>query len=371
MPQAVSLLLCLVCLRVPSWINPFCIAPPDPVTQPADAFHPGDVWLDTEGQPINAHGGGFVYLNGTYYWYGEHKVGRHDHGHIGVGCYASTDLYHWKNEGVVLSADGDAGDLADGCIIERPKVLLNPATHKFVMWFHLELKGRGYSAARAAVAVADHPAGPFKYLKSFRPDAGHWPTNYPDAGNPNADPLLHRDFAGGQMSRDMTLFQDDDGNAYLIAASEDNQTLHVSKLTPDYLNTTGEYARILVNGSNEAPAVFKTAGKYYLITSGTTGWAPNAARLAVADSIMGPWKKLGNPCLGTRDEVSTTFRSQAATVLPVVGKKDLFIYVGDRWNERNLPDSRYVWLPIDLAGNQPKIAWIGAWRIDKLNSSAR
>lgn len=30
-----------------------------------DAFHPGQVWLDTEGKRIQAHGGSVMYLNGT------------------------------------------------------------------------------------------------------------------------------------------------------------------------------------------------------------------------------------------------------------------------------------------------------------------
>ena len=37
-------------------------------------FKPGQTWLDTKGNPINAHGGGLLYHNGTYYWYGEYKV---------------------------------------------------------------------------------------------------------------------------------------------------------------------------------------------------------------------------------------------------------------------------------------------------------
>ena len=28
---------------------------------------------DTDGNPINAHGGGILYHEGTYYWYGEFK----------------------------------------------------------------------------------------------------------------------------------------------------------------------------------------------------------------------------------------------------------------------------------------------------------
>lgn len=33
-------------------------------------FKPGLVWTDTNGKVINAHGGGFLYYNGTYYWFG-------------------------------------------------------------------------------------------------------------------------------------------------------------------------------------------------------------------------------------------------------------------------------------------------------------
>ena len=36
----------------------------------------GEVWLDAAGNPINAHGGGILYHNGKYYWYGEYKQGK-------------------------------------------------------------------------------------------------------------------------------------------------------------------------------------------------------------------------------------------------------------------------------------------------------
>ena len=39
-------------------------------------FRPGEVWNDTAGKPINAHGGGILFHEGTYYWYGENKEGR-------------------------------------------------------------------------------------------------------------------------------------------------------------------------------------------------------------------------------------------------------------------------------------------------------
>ena len=41
-----------------------------------NAIVPGEVWNDTDGNPINAHGGGILYHEGTYYWYGEYKKGK-------------------------------------------------------------------------------------------------------------------------------------------------------------------------------------------------------------------------------------------------------------------------------------------------------
>ena len=39
----------------------------------APAFEPGAVWLDTDGRPIQAHGGGMLFDRGVYYWFGENK----------------------------------------------------------------------------------------------------------------------------------------------------------------------------------------------------------------------------------------------------------------------------------------------------------
>ena len=177
----------------------------------------------------------------------------------------------------------------------------------------------------------------------------------PDDLRPGPTNVLARDLAGGQMSRDMTLFVDDDGTAYQFYASENNQTMHVSQLTDDYLRPAGKYARIFVGEATEAPAVFKHDGKYYLIGSGCTGWDPNAARVAVADHIFGPWRDLGNPCRG--EGADMTFGGQSAFVLPLAGQPGKFIAGFDRWNKWNLEDSRYLWFPIEFdATGKPTVS---------------
>ena len=334
-----------------------------------EPFKPGAVWPDTDGKHINAHGGGILFHDGVYYWFGEFKQGgrRGNQAYDGISCYTSTNLTTWKNEGIALAVEQEpASEIVPGCIMERPKVIYNKKTGKFVMWFHLELKGKGYDAARTGVAISDTVTGPYTYLRSYRPNAGTWPVNMPQPaegtpGPPEDDYMQYfkRDLAGGQMSRDMTLFVDDDGTAYHVHAAEENYTLHISRLSDDYTSFTDQWTRVIPGGHNEAPAIFKYNGKYYMITSGCTGWDPNAARLHVADSMLGEWTALGNPCIG--EDADTTFTSQSTFVLPVQGLEGAFIFMADRWNPANQIDSRYIWLPIRFKDDVPYLQWSDEW----------
>jgi hypothetical protein len=352
------------------------------LSQSAGTFRPGELWPDNNGVHINAHGGGMLFHKGKYYWYGEHKTEgrRGNQAWVGVHCYSSGDLYNWVDEGIALPVSKDPeSPIVEGCVIERPKVIYNARTGKFVMWFHLELKGQGYNAAQTGVAVADHPAGPFTFLKAVNPDAGNWPLNYSASLQQmkfkedlkdwtdewkqavHDGLFVHRHLQRGQMSRDMTLYVDEDGTAYHIHAAEDNLTLHISKLDDDYTGFTGKYIRVLPTGHNEAPAIFKRNGKYYMITSGCTGWAPNAARLLVADAVMGDWQYIKNPCRGDGAEI--TFDSQSTFILPVQGKKDAFIFMADRWKPDNAIDGRYIWLPLQFDGELPYLEWVDEWSL--------
>jgi len=310
------------------------------------SIHPGEIWADTDGNPINAHGGGILFHEGTYYWYGEMKQGetwrvpylewecyRCDAG--GVNCYSSTDLVNWKHEGVALPAvkTDSTHDLHISKVIERPKVIYNDKTQKFVMWMHID--SEDYQYARAGVAVSDTPQGPYTYIKSMRPN--------------------------GAMSRDMTLFKDEDGKAYHFYSSEKNKTMHVSLLNDDFTAPSGTYKRILEMESREAPAVWKHAGKYYMVSSGCTGWSPNPAQISICDSVMGEWKTVYDPCVGQNSK--KTYYSQSTYVLPNPNRKGEYIYMGDRWNKTNLVDSRYVWLPLSFENGKFKMEWQQEWLI--------
>ncbi|KAH6814873.1 Arabinanase/levansucrase/invertase [Perilla frutescens var. frutescens] len=299
-------------------------------------YWPGKVWLDTGGNPINAHGGGIIF-DGTstnYYWYGEFKNGRTYHAQgsntarvdvIGVSCYSSKNLWEWKFEGIVLHSEkmNVSHDLHLSNVLERPKVIYNEETKKYVMWFHVD--NAAYTKAAAGVAVSDSPTGPFEYLHSVRPN--------------------------GFESRDMTVFKDeDDGRAYLIYSSVRNREIHISPLSQDYLGVSGVTERALIGMYREAPAVFKNEGVYYMVTSGCSGWLPNEALVHEAEAILGPWETIGNPCVGANKAFrAATFFSQGSFVLPMPGgERGSFIFMADRWNAAELSDSRYLWLPLTV-----------------------
>lgn len=307
-------------------------------------FRPGQIWLDGDGEPIQAHGGGVIHHEGIYYWYGENKDGptitstainRLDV--IGVSCYSSKDLYNWRNEGVVLPAvpDDREHDLHPSKVVERPKVLYNENTEQFVMFMHIDTFD--YKYARIGFAVSDSPTGPFQYQGSVSPL--------------------------GLDGRDMTAFKDKDGKGYVIFGAEWHSWLYIAQLGDDYLKLTGNHSRHFNRAGppsgREAPAIFQHDGLYHMITSGTTGWNPNPSEHAVAESIHGPWTVTGNPCKGEGKE--TSFDAQSTFVLPVVHMPGAYILMMDRWFREKLHDSRYVWLPIEIQERNAIVHWHGEW----------
>lgn len=296
-----------------------------------DSFTPGKPLCDTDGNLVAAHGGGMMFHNGTYYWYGESRESFHTF--PGISCYSSRDLLSWKNEGRALLPvrDDPAHDLYYTNIIERPKVIYDAARKRFVMWMHVE--DNRYQKACGGVAISDSPTGPFQYVRSMRPN--------------------------GHEARDCSLYLDDDGRAYFIHSSEKNSTQHINLLTDDYLDFEGSFVRTWIHEWREAPAIFKHNGRYYSLTSLCTGFAPNMATYAMADSMLGEWRIVGNPCEGTGAECC--FRSQVTYVQPVMSMPGQYLFMADRWTPSDLASSPYVWLPIDFEGERLRIRWSDRW----------
>ncbi|MFQ7550204.1 MAG: hypothetical protein ACLRMZ_07790 [Blautia marasmi] len=112
--------------------------------------------------------------------------------------------------------------------------------------------------------------------------------------------------------------------------------------------------------------MFKYKDKYYVVTSGCTGWSPNQAKYAVADHPMGPWTEIGDPC--TDWGSGTTYDTQSTCVFPVDAEKGQYIYMGDRWNAGDLSESRYVWIPVEFQPNeQIALRRYENWTLEDLN----
>lgn len=342
------------------------------------SFLPGQVWLDTEGKRIQAHGGSVIYIDGVYYWYGENKEktdGKSNIWHWGVRCYASKDLYNWEDKGLIIEPDLDnpKSALHPASWTDRPHIIYNRFTRKYVCW--LKVMSKEWTQSMT-ILTADDFLGPYTIVRE-----GLRPLNM-DSG-------------------DFDLAVASDGKAYYYFERVHSETI-CADLTEDYTNVTGYYSthfpRLSPPYVREATAHFYREGKHYLVTSGTTGYLPNPSEIAIADTWHGPYRELGNP--HPKDQSQTSYHSQISSVFKVEGKKDLYIAVADRWipdkmdykyeeykaifernfdpaysgpktlgkfgedSERNTSIANYVWLPFRFDGCRAYLDWKDEWRIE-------
>ncbi len=327
--------------------------------------HPGKPMLDDRGNPVLAYAPGFLHHEGVWYWYGEAHLKRQDFGNRtfdGIHVYSSRDLNEWRFRGMALSPDPEdpEGLPRKFPIGERAKVVYNRASGRFVMWLRIAQRDPGYDTL-AGVAVSDGPLGPFRLIRRFRPVMAE-PDMLPDEA--------HRQNELGCAVFDPNLFVDEDGRAYLIHGSEGLATLHIHELNEDYTDVKRPaergktWNRVLPGMMREAPALFRWRGHVYLFSSGCTGYEPNFLHVARAPHPLGPWEMLGDPCVGP--DAETGCRSQPAWVLPMKEYgPDAFIYIGDRWQQRDLAASPTLWLPFKMGFDaMPRLHWLPEWSVD-------
>lgn len=348
------------------------------------AIYPGRPWRDTDGKRIQTHGGALFYENGIYYWYGENKDrtdGRNPVWTWGIRAYESTDLYNWKDIGLIIPPnlqDKESG-LYPEKRVDRPHIIKCEATQKYVCW--IKLSGE---EACFLILQADAFTGPYRIVQeNYRPE--------------------------GRKIGDFDLFVEEDGRAYLFVEA-DHEGVYGYELTENYLSTarliSTQYKGLHAPFSREAVALFERNGKKYMLTSGMSGYLPNKSDIAVSDSFSESFVSVGNPHL--EDASNASFNSQISQVFRVPGKKDLYIAIADRWVpgypvdarkadiiERSIaahyePDkyqvspkerrelmnspmlenantsiADYVWLPLSFKGDQVQIAWREQWTIEE------
>ena len=343
-----------------------------------NSIRPGQVWLDTDGNRIQAHGGSVFYKNGVYYWYGENKektVSDKSPWHWGVRMYSSSDLYNWKSEGIICDPVTDDENHPMNpytLMMDRPHILYNDSTKKYVMWLKIMNKN---NTQKMAVAVCDTINGKYEVINYFHP--------------------LDMNSGDFDLVKNPT-----DGKAYFYFERVHSELI-CADLTSDYTGVTGYYSTHFPHPTppfvREAPACFNRNGKHYMFTSGTTGYFPNRSEVASADCFHGPWTVLGDPHVD--DKYHTSFHSQITSVFKHPHIDDLYIALADRWlvdipdvvididqlyidlcegSEKSAPAlekvlslsvqntsiADYVWLPVKFKENgTPYIEWVDEWTV--------
>ncbi|MFD5463696.1 RICIN domain-containing protein [Kitasatospora sp. NPDC127059] len=296
-------------------------------------FTLGATRTDQNGNTLQLHGLGIVKVGSTWYGFGEDKTGETsaDTSFQDIPCYTSDDLGSWTYRGVAL-AKQSSGDLGPNRVVERPKVIYNASTGLYVMYVHID--SPDYSEAKAGVATSSTPCGPYVYRGSFRPL--------------------------GNVSRDLGLFQESDGTAYLMTEDRNSGGLRIDRLSADYLSVDSAVV-LLGGGSIEAPAMVKVGGTYYITGSHLSGWYLNDNVYATATSLSGPWsawKDMAAP--GT-----STYGSQTANIITVQGTSGTtYVYAGDRWDVNDLGGSQLIWLPLTIRGTTLNLGQYPTWSLD-------
>lgn len=275
----------------------------------------GLLWQTDDGATVQAHAPGFVRVGDIWYMCGED---RSNWWNPDVNLYSSTDLVHWKFEKKIIQNGVTTAELGSSRMIERPKLLYNEKTDKFVVWCHYE--SSDYGASEAASFECDSVNGAYRYVWSGRPL--------------------------GIKSRDCNVFQDTDGTAYFVSTTEENQHLGLFRLSDDYHEAVA-HTQLFPWQRREAPAIVRIGDRYFMFNSACSGWDPNQCKMSYTGNLESGWSALqnvGNPM---------AYDTQAAAILEIKGTKTTtYLYVGDRWQDPGLPETKTIIFPISFDGTR-------------------
>ena len=295
-------------------------------------------WKDSAGTPIYSQGGGMLQVGDIFYWYGVKYGGapsyaasptgkNSDTSFQGVTTYSSKDLVNWKLEATdrLANAGGWFGRLG---------VAYNSTTKKYV----LAAQGGG----GLYFATSDKPNGGFTF--------NNVQTNLPGIVNGSTG--------------DQTIFQDDDGQAYLVSSSSNGRSnRYVSPLrAADFL--AAENAVLVYKGNGrEGNCMFKYAGTYYFCSSDLHGWNSSQTYCVSASNIKGPY---GPEFVLDGTQADYSHVTQTGFFFAVKGSQQTtVVFAGDRWSDfagNGLGFNQ--WLPLSFTGTTAHFHSLSAWTID-------
>jgi hypothetical protein len=313
----------------------------------------GIAFMDTDGKPVNAHGGGIIREGDTFYIHGLFfPTGPTPDDFHGVAMYSSKDLATWKNEGIVFPQQA-SGELGPNRNCDRPHIIKCPSTGEFIL------------TARASDTVTFEQDKEVVYATS------------PTVNGQYSYKGILKNASGQSASHsDMSAYADETG-AYFITESG-----WVYPLASDCHTWVSGKQYSTVNGPSgggEAPTVFKAGSTYYWIASYKTGWRCNNNFYSTAPAMTGPWTYQGfiTPVTDTSNDISLqrTWLSQTTWVQPVVGSKGtVYVYWGDHWDNCGATSgagssnylATYVFQPLIFSDQTKTLlpTYLATWSLD-------
>ena len=325
-------------------------------------------WLDNNGKPIMAQGGGISKFGNTYYWYGVQyaemgpyftngTVNSSSSTFVAINCYSSTDLVHWTFQNQVVNKS-TSGFSTPGWVGRLGQVAYNSADNQYVMWF----EGLGGQAC----CTCSTPTGNFVL-------------------NHVQDTITNVYYGPG--AGDCTIFCDVDhgGTPYFICSDpHGRQHAYVCPLGSNYLIIGNAVA---INDTDGVPAwpqgqeannMFERNGIYYYTMSNLAGWSYSTAYEVNSTSIFSPTSYTADaPYLGTTAD--DTHYSQVSFGFQVAGTEATnYIMVGDRWSQF---DSTYtsaghgknfaIMCPITFSNGTPYFNSESMFQVDTVTGNIR
>lgn len=282
--------------------------------------------FDTDGNQIDAYGSKVNFFNGSYYLYGNSFSTKGTP--FGIKSYSSDNLKDWTYNGFLFDPNSSNSPCAASGGCGRPHIVYNQKSQKYILWANAGSPGY-------AVATSQSPSGPFTFLTQRA------------VIDPQFNSLQPADFTVESYGNKAYLvfsalnFADPRAGSIWPAIF---QTMHVSELTDDFMNTTGKSYPIrssnfdLLDQEVESPDLFyrKENSMWYVSASNACAYCNGSIGLLYrSKNIQGPWQRQiisGYSCNG-----------QVEGVLPLEDGKG---------------GTEYVWHSTSVPGG-PNVGWGG------------
>jgi hypothetical protein len=334
----------------------------DPVTaRPIAPPNPSGIsFKDTEGNLVDAHGGGIIRVCDTYYLHGEYFLSTTTNNDFnGFAMYSSKDMATWKNEGIILPQQASGSLLGPNRKGERPHIIQCPSSGEFVLYAHAA--DLTYQADKEVVyATASKVTGPYTFkgaLTSTGASRSCQVTTVPPASC-RGSIAAHSDMSA-LTDGDKAYVVTESGVVYTLAAD-----CHSWGSSKSYGTVNGN------TGGIEAPTVFKAGNTFYWIGSDKTGWRANDDFYSTAPAMSGPWTYQGY--LAPKGDL--TWMTQSTWVMPIAGSAGTtYVYWGDHWygnQDTTQPGKHnylatYVFQPLVFTGTKIGLpTYQVSWKLD-------